>query len=135
MSRASERDAIRSKLVTVLGAVSISWDAFNGEAFTPTEGTAYYRPRIEEGEAEWAAVGGVTRKARSVATLIVEIFRPVGEGDDAGTAAADAVVSGFKDYQTAGISFMWRGRITDAGTNGLFHKWMVHLTYYNEETV
>lgn len=135
MSRATERDAIRSKIATVLSGASISWDAFNGETFTRTEGTAYYRPRIEDGSSDYVAIGGTTRRARSVATLILEVYRPAGEGDDTGNAACDSIIAGFKDYQTAGISFMWRGRAIDAGSDAAWHKWLVLLPYYNEETV
>lgn len=135
MSRVTERDAIRSKLSTVLGAVEIAWDAFNGATYTPTIGTGYYRPRIDDGTADYVAVGGVTRKARNVATLIVEVYRPAQEGDDTGNAACDALIAGFKDYQTAGISFMWRGSARDVGGDESWHKWLVLLPYYNEETV
>jgi hypothetical protein len=135
LSRVTERDAIRARLVTVLGAVPIAWDAFNGDAYQPTIGTAYFRPRIEDGEAFYSSIGGANRPKRNIGTLIVEVYRPAGEGEDAGNAACDALLAGFKDYQTAGISFMWAGMVKDAGGDAAWHKWLVFLTYQNTETV
>jgi hypothetical protein len=134
LSRESEADVIRQKLVAVWGSVSpVSWDAFNGSAYDRQAGVAFIRPRMEDGEDQTVSVGGPSARHRRFSSLVIEIFRPAGGGQETGLQWCDTLIAAFFRYASGGVHFWIRGSKFESGQDGKFFKWFVILPYYVEE--
>jgi len=131
----TERDVIRQRLASSWGSTTaIAWDGFNLGTYAVQEGVPFIRPRIEDGESEFVAVASPTRRFRHYATLLVEVYRPTGEGDEAGNQNCDALIAAFAGYSSGGVSFMRRGTPMGPSPDGKFARWTVLLPYYREES-
>lgn len=135
MSFTSERTVIRERLASEWGsATDIAWDGFNLGTYTVKEGVPFIRPRIEDGESEFVSVAAPTRRFRHYATLLIEVYRPTGEGDASGNAACDALIAAFAGFSSGGVTFMRRGTPMGPSVDGKFARWTVLLPYQREES-
>lgn len=136
MGMETERDVIRQRLNTNWGSTTeISWEGFNLGPYTQKEGVEYIRPHIEDGISEWVSIAASVQKERKYGTLIIEVFTPIGTGDERGNRLCDLLIEDFSPYTSGGVRFDRRGFARDSGTDGLFHTWQVFLPYYRENVV
>lgn len=140
MSFETERDVIRQRLYSQWGSITeISWDGFNGSPYLKREGVEFIRPRVEDGESEWVGIAAGMRRERKYGTLVIDVFQPIGTGDERGVQLCDSLIAIFSPCSTGPVRFDRRGWAYDVGIDltmfGQFYVWRVFLPYYREATV
>jgi hypothetical protein len=137
MSAESEMDIVRTKLYNVWGGATplspISWDGLGGSPYERQAGVGFIRPRIEDGAAETAGIGGPLVRYRKFSTLVIEVYRPAGEGQETGLQWCDTLIEGFHRYESGNVHFDARPSKFDNGQDGKFFRWSVFATYRVEE--
>ena len=94
--------AIENKFNTAwASATSIRFD---NVPFTPPS-TSWVSLDVIEGESITGSLGGTVKLRRTVGTVVVGMYTPVGAGSKAARTYADSVKLIFRDLQISGITF------------------------------
>lgn len=102
MGHAALSIAIENKFNTAwASATSIRFD---NVPFTPPA-ASWVSIEVLEGESGTGSLGGAVKLRRTVGTVLIGIYTPVGEGSNAARTYADSVKLIFRDLQLSGITF------------------------------
>lgn len=130
------RTVIRTRLNTgAWNAAAILLDGFNQDESQPLPSGSYFRPRIEDGEADFVGVGGATVRRRSFHTLVTDFSAPIASGDAAAATEIQKLLDRMDRFEDSGVVFHRPGFVKDLQTeDGEHHVWRVFQPFYYEET-
>ncbi len=104
MTREALANAIRSRFKTeVADAQSLATIYDNDPSDPPTDNSLWCRLTVLDGETRRITVG--VKQYRMVGVAIVQLFGPVGDGTQALSILADAIVTAFRDVTAAGVRY------------------------------
>lgn len=82
--------------------------------FTPPDGSAWIAVSLKESDSQKITLGSGAQVRRTVGTLFIEIFTPVGIGSLQSRTYADSLKEIFKDYRASGLHIYY-GSYTPIG--------------------
>lgn len=82
--------------------------------FTPPDGSAWISVSLKESDSQKITLGSGAQVRRTVGTLFIEIFTPVGIGSLQSRTYADSLKEIFKDYRVSGLH-VYYGSYTPIG--------------------
>ena len=101
MSHAALNTIVESRFATAWGATTaVAYDNVN---FTPTAGASWVAIKLREGPSKKITLGSGAQVRRTLGTIFVEIFTPVGTGSSACRGYVDSVKAIFRDYRASGL--------------------------------
>lgn len=90
---------------------------------TPPVGSSWVKVYVREGDSQKITIGESPQTRRTLGTVFVDIFTPIGQGSKAVRTYADSIKTIFKDLRVSGIQFfegdlqVWGERYyTNSGT-------------------
>lgn len=105
--------------------------AYGNDVFTPTVGTAWVRVTMLDGSGQQTSLGS-TSLDRHAGVLVVQVFTPVGEGDDRARWLADQAAAIFRKVTVSGVLFQVPG-VTRVGRTETWLQMNVACPYQRDE--
>lgn len=101
MSHSALNTLIESKFATAWGATTdIAYENVN---FTPTASSSWVSIKVREGSSKKITLGSGAQVRRTLGTIFVEIFTPVGGGSKPCRDLIDSAKVLFRDYRISGL--------------------------------
>lgn len=136
MTFSAEGLAIRSRIASLWSATSVAWP---NRPFTPTQGTAYLRVTIRNGDSLQPYLGKTSQR-RSVGVVIGDVFAPSvaadnsGMGDNAARVLADTFAAMFRNAEHDGIVYREPSAREAEFQEEPHYHWIVEVPYYRDWT-
>lgn len=95
---------------TVENAFATAWGstttvAYDNVAFVPPTGSSWVKIYVRDGDSSKITLGTSPQRRRTIGTVFVDIFTPIGQGSAPVRTLADSVKAVFKDLRINGIQF------------------------------
>lgn len=101
MSHAALNTLVESRFATVWGATTPI--AYEGVDFSPTAGSSWVAIKVREGSSRKITLGSGAQVRRTIGTIFVETYAPLGQGSKPTRDLVDAVKVVFRDYRASGF--------------------------------
>ena len=109
MSHVTLNQTVESTFATAWGSTTTI--AYDNVAFTPPVGSSWVKIYVREGDSSKITIGTAPQRRRTLGTVFVDIFTPIGQGSKAVRTYADNVKAIFKDLRVSGIQFDGAGDV------------------------
>lgn len=121
MSHATLNQLVESRLVAQWGVTTPI--KFDNVEFVPAVGASWIACAVKESDSRKITLGSGAQVRRTIGTIFVEIFTPLGAGSGVARGYADTIKTIFRDYRVSGLhvregSYMQIGEkyYTNSGT-------------------
>lgn len=104
MSHVTLNTTVESTFATAWGSTTTV--AYDNVAFTPPVGSSWVKIYVKEGDSQKITLGESPQTRRTLGTVFVDIFTPIGTGSKAARTYGDSIKTIFKDLRVSGIQFM-----------------------------
>lgn len=101
MSHAALNTIVENRFATVWGATTAI--AYEGVDFSPTAGSSWVAIKVREGTSRKITLGSGAQVRRTIGTIFVETYAPLGQGSKPTRDLVDAVKAVFRDYRSGGL--------------------------------
>lgn len=112
MSHATLNQLVESRLASQWGVTTPI--RYENVEFTQPSGGSWISVSVKESDSQKITLGSGTQYHRTIGTIFVEIFTPVGVGAVVARGYADILKNIFKDYRSSGLHIYW-GSYTQIG--------------------
>lgn len=103
MSHVTLNQTIENTFATAWGSTTPV--CYENVAFTPPVGSSWVKIYLREGDSSKITLGTAPQMRRTLGTVFVDIFTPVGQGSKAVRTYADSIKAVFRDLRVSGIQF------------------------------
>lgn len=101
MSHATLNQLVESRLASQWGATTpIKYENVD---FLPPVGSSWISVAVKESDSQKITLGSGAQYRRTIGTIFVEVFTPVGSGSGAARTYSDQVKTAFRDYRVSGL--------------------------------
>lgn len=101
MSHATLNQLVESRLASQWGVTTPI--RYENVEFTPPEGSSWIAVAVKESDSRKITLGSGAQVRRTIGTIFVEIFTPVGGGSGVARGYADTIKAIFRDYRVSGL--------------------------------
>lgn len=112
-------------------AVEILWPNMDGE---PNTQQSWVKPFMLPGKSRLASIGKATRRWRNPGIFIVQVFSPIGVGEEVGLAIADSVVTAMRGITLSGVRLK-ESSVTRVGADGQWFQHNVTTPYEYDDAI
>lgn len=101
MSHATLNQLVESRLASQWGVTTPI--RYENVEFVPPEGASWISVAVKESDSRKITLGSGAQVRRTIGTIFVEIFTPVGGGSGVARGYADQIKTIFRDYRVSGL--------------------------------
>ena len=101
MSHATLNQLVESRLASQWGVTTPV--RYENVEFVPPEGASWISVAVKESDSRKITLGSGAQVRRTIGTIFVEIFTPVGGGSGVARGYADTIKGIFRDYRVSGL--------------------------------
>lgn len=101
MSHVTLNQLVESRLASQWGVTTPI--RYENVEFVPPEGASWISVAVKESDSRKITLGSGAQVRRTIGTIFVEIFTPVGGGSGVARGYADTIKAIFRDYRVSGL--------------------------------
>lgn len=109
MSHVTLNQTVENTFATAWGSTTPI--AYDNIAFTQPSGSSWVKVYVREGDSQKITLGTAPQRRRTLGTVFVDIYTPIGQGSKAARTYADSVKAIFKDLRVSGVQFDGAGDV------------------------